>query len=128
MRHDAICLRCGETKRRPYETCEKCGFDPTRNEDDLVKSVYLSLGRFEGEEEQARYESELQLMGRAIREGGEVIDFDPVELSRLKAQKHIMEGNLNFSVVGVLFKLFRPAFIFLGILCILLLILFLLRR
>ncbi len=121
----AICIRCGEPKRAPYEQCGHCEFDPSQNEDDLVKSVYLSLGRYEDDADIRRYEGELVLMGRALREGDKLIDYDPEELSRLRAQKQLLDSIPPSAVWGAVFRLFLPAVIFLGVLWFLV---YLLRR
>ena len=121
----AICIRCGERKRAAYQRCGHCEFDPSQNGDDLVKSVYLSLDRYEGDDDRRRYEGELVLMGRALREGGELIDYEPAELSRLRAQKQLVDSIPPRAVWDAVFRLFLPAVIFLGILW---LVVYLLRR
>lgn len=125
MLFDAICIRCGEPKRTAYQRCGHCAFDPAQNEDALVKSVYLSLGRYEDEDDRHRYREELALMGRALREGGDPIDYDLAELSRLLAQKRLLDSIPPSAAWGVLFRFFLPAVIFLGILW---LVVYLLRR
>ena len=40
----AICIKCGEGRKRPIAKCNSCGFKPT-NEEDLVKSMWLSTDR-----------------------------------------------------------------------------------
>ena len=84
----AICLQCGAIKQRPYVACPQCGFDPSGDEEALVRSVYLSTGRFHDDEaEQERYANQLKDVSELIRRGEEP-EFDPAELSRLRQQYH----------------------------------------
>ena len=78
--------------------------------------MYLSLGRYENDDDIRRYEGELVLMGRALREGDELIDYDPEELSRLRAQKQRVDSIPLTAVWGAVFRFFLPAIIFLGVL------------
>jgi hypothetical protein len=78
-------------KRQPWSTCRDCGFDPERREEDLVRSVYLSIGRFDEDDERKRYRTKLDEVGQAIRRG-EQPAFDEAELERLRAQKAAVEA------------------------------------
>ena len=82
---DAVCLRCGASKRMPQRRCSGCGWDPTEDPDTdaLVKSVYLSIGRFEKVEDQEAYRKILETTGEAIR-SGEHPGFDEAEIERLR--------------------------------------------
>lgn len=81
----AICLRCGEPKDVPYGRCSECGYQPTAD-DSLVKSVYLSLGRYDTPGEQLKYEHELMELANQIRERKEIA-FDSDDMLRLHKQK-----------------------------------------
>lgn len=106
----AVCLKCGTTKATAWERCRNCGFDPTRAEDALVKSVYLSVGRYEAEEEQDTYEKQLDVMAAAIR-SGEGVRYDVSELQRLRNQKRAVEAAEPWTIV---WRLFLPAGILIG--------------
>ena len=56
----AVCVRCGASKRAPNAVCPACQFDPTLNEDDLIRSVYLSTGCYADLGAQQRYLVELE--------------------------------------------------------------------
>ena len=70
---------------QPWVKCRSCKFDPKDNEDDLVKSVYLSTNRFRDSEAQLEYEKDLTITSEKIREGDMPI-FDDQEIKRLCAQ------------------------------------------
>jgi hypothetical protein len=54
----ATCIKCGDPKKLPWQTCDKCGFVPEG--EDLVKSVYCSVGRFtDNPEEETGFEGEI---------------------------------------------------------------------
>jgi len=108
MQIKAICIRCGEHKQAAFDVCSRCGLDPSLNEEDMIKSAYLSLGRF-NRDEQRDYEGELLLMGRALRDGYEVIKYDSKELDRLRAQKHLVESVPSSAAWGALFRFFLPS-------------------
>ena len=86
-----------------------------KDEDALVKSVYLSSGRYEDEEERARYMEELDGIGALIR-NGRPPSFDLQELKRLQQQKRDVESVSWLSVFYALFRIFLPGIIFLAIL------------
>lgn len=110
----AICLRCGETKDVPYEQCGRCGYQPT-NDDSLVKSVYLSLGRYDTPAEQSKYEHELKQLAKQIREGHEIA-FDSEDVIRLQKQKVEVESVSDLGVFRYLTRVFFPGLLFLLIL------------
>ena len=112
----AICLKCGSNKSQPCERCEACSFRPSENSDDLVKSVYLSLGRYDTEEERTRYRAELDTISRQLG-AGEEIKFDRAELERLRRQKADVDSTGDWSLFRYLVRLFLP-----GIVIVLLLI------
>lgn len=108
--HFAICVRCGQAKGLPWETCSRCGLNPELDEETLVRSVYLSTGRYDDERRQRRYREELK--GYAARiERGEAIEYDPAEMQRLREQKAAVEA---FSPARALFRIFLPGLLFLG--------------
>jgi len=82
----------------------------------LVKSVYLSLGRYDTEEERTRYRAELDTISRQLG-AGEEIKFDRAELERLRRQKADVDSTGDWSLFRYLVRLFLP-----GIVIVLLLI------
>lgn len=115
MMASAICIKCGTEKTAPWKKCQNCRFDPSKNEDDLVKSVYLSSGRYEDQEKQKKYMHELDNIGELIK-NGQSPSFDSDDLERLREQKHDVESISLLTVFKTLFRLFLPAIIFLAIL------------
>lgn len=111
----AICLRCGTGKELPYETCIGCGFQPTDEDESLLKSVYLSLGRYDTPEEQSRYKLELIALAEQIRRGEE-IEFDGDGLRRLQMQKAELEHLSYAGVTKLLFRILFPGLLFLLVL------------
>ena len=114
----AICISCGAPKRAPYKRCRRCGFSPTVNDMSLVKSVYLSTGRFATGEEtgqeverQLRYSKELDDIGAVIRAGNQ-IEYDEDELTRLKKELAVMRSVPIAAVWGVVFRTFLPGLLF----------------
>lgn len=95
-------------KSTPWEKCERCGYDPSRDEEGLVKSVYLSVGRFTEPRDKARYRTELDRIGAAI-EGGEQATFQEAELARLRAQKSLVGRIKPSAPWGAVVRLFLPA-------------------
>lgn len=85
MNSVAVCINCGKGKAAPFDKCRACGFLP-RLEDDLVKSIYLSTGRYDTPEEQISYLSELEQASRALMAGYSV-RFVPEELVRLRQKR-----------------------------------------
>lgn len=119
----AICIRCGEQKRMPWQRCSNCGFDPAKSEDSLVKSVYLSTGRFNEQSKKEQYIEDLLKCSRDIKDGGS-IEYDPRELFRLRAQKEALNGIPISEAWRSVARLFLPVLLLVPIL----LIIFLLRR
>lgn len=118
----AICIRCGAKKKRPYHKCRSCGLDPKGDEAALVRSVYLSTGRYEDPDEAGRYVEELERHAAAIRAGQEVA-YDEDELARLRRQKHLVESVPFSAVLGAMFRSFLPGILLLaGILALCLLL------
>ena len=109
----SVCMSCGHEKKAPYKKCPSCGFDPAKDEADMVKSVYLSLGRYDNEDEQERYCQELQCISAALARG-EQISYEEEELKRLKAQKKEVESVKLWRVWLYVFWAFLPGIAFLG--------------
>lgn len=118
----AICLHCGTTKELPCETCLGCGFLPTDEDDSLLKSVYLSLGRYDTPNEQSGYALELVALAERLRRGEE-IEYDGDDLRRLQKQKGEVEHVSYAGVAYLLFRIFIPGLLFLLVLVGVLLIL-----
>jgi hypothetical protein len=112
---EAICIACGGRKRLPWQICNDCGLDPTKDEMLLVKSVYLSTGRYDDDSKRQEYAGELEVLGSRISKG-QPIEFDDEELARLLAQKRLVESVPMRAVWGAIFRTFFPGIIFLLIL------------
>lgn len=119
---NAICIECGTAKAAPWAACPKCHFVPQESTDAFVKSVYLSLGRFEDKSAQDQYKNELVEMSLRIREGYK-IDFEPAELDRLRDQKDLANAVSNSTLVFTLTRFFLPGLAFLLLLLLVILIL-----
>jgi hypothetical protein len=65
----AICVFCGEAKDSPADICPACGLNPQINKELLEKSVYLSTGRFETDQEKAAYRQQLDEISDQIKSG-----------------------------------------------------------
>ncbi len=122
----AICLRCGGAKRRPWQTCRRCGFTPETDPEDLIKSVYLSVGRFDDADRSTVYEAELEALAGVIR-AGQPLEFDPEELARLREQKRVVESIPMAAVWGAVFRFLLPGFALLAVLVLIALLLRTLR-
>ena len=120
---EAICLRCGNQKRAPWEKCNRCGYDPSGDEEALIRSVYLSVGRFAESERKATYRTELDRMGLVL-ERGEQLMFPEAELVRLRAEKKLFNSIPRSAVWGAVLRLFLPA---IGLLLLLFVAAYLLR-
>jgi hypothetical protein len=106
----AICIRCGNEKREPWWKCRRCGLDPMKDEETLVKSVYLSTGRYEDGNDQIRYETELLQVAEAIK-NGENVGYEEGDLARLRKEKSLVE---QFSPWRAVLRFFLPAILFIG--------------
>lgn len=103
----AICLKCGTKKSLPYEKCSKCDFDPQLNRDDLVKSVYLSSGRFDSESEKEHYDDVLNSYSKRLRSGLSV-EYDQADIERLTMQLTEVEAFDDKSILNYMFRLLFP--------------------
>lgn len=119
---NAVCIKCGAFKNAPWKTCSRCHLDPTQREGDLLRSVYLSVGRFADPEEQKRYRETLVEIARGI-EGGQLPEFDAAELERLRKEKVLVDSVPARAVWGAVIRMFVPAILFLLLLFLVLLLL-----
>jgi hypothetical protein len=108
MKRKAICLKCGDWKPAPYTRCSNCGFQPKPGSHDEIKSVYLSVGRFENLEEQERYLVELERTSESLQKG-ESPKFDLQELERLEEQRRLAASVSPRQAWFAVFRLFLPA-------------------
>ena len=111
----AICIKCGTAKKKAYHECPMCAFDPKSDHMSLVKSVYLSVWRYESPKEQGAYAIELDDIGEKLGKGDQV-EFDSAELEHLSQQKQMVDSVSRMQVYGALFRFFLPAFVLLAIL------------
>ena len=109
----AICVQCGSVKTAPSRKCRRCGLDPKRDDDLLVKSVYLSQDRFDDPKEQQRCAEELPLFAEMLKAGGQ-ISFDEHDLERLRGQLGAVREVRWWNVFGALLRIFLPAILALG--------------
>jgi len=118
----SICINCGEKKPAPWKSCKACGHDPRIQEEDLVKSVYLSTGRFEDGNEKADYVSVLQALAQTLKEGKQVT-YDQDDMDRLSRQRAAIEDVDSKTVWGAVFRFFLPALVLIAVLVLLLVVL-----
>jgi len=118
----SLCIRCGAKKRAPWRKCKSCGHDPSKERGDLVKSVYLSTGRFEDEDDQADYVHELNRIADRLKLGIEPA-YDAEELDRLSMQKKMVDEVGIRQIVGLLFRTFLPGIIIVGVIALIVIIL-----
>lgn len=111
----AICIRCGSPKDTPWKQCRACGFDPTEDDVDLAKSVYLSLARFQSDEERRRYQVELEQVALAIQDGS-TPEFDGNEIDRLLQERDTIKAVPLSAVWGAVVRLFAPGLVLLVLL------------
>lgn len=78
---------------------------------DLVKSLYLSVSRYEEQEKRDRYAGELAETASALKAGGSVV-FVPDELERLSKQLEMVRGVTARMVWGTLGRFFLPGALF----------------
>jgi hypothetical protein len=81
--------------------------DPQHDDELLVKSVYLSTGRFNDAKLQDAYRAELEVFSQQIRTGHR-IEFDSAELARLAAQKDLVRSISFWRVVWTVVWMFWP--------------------
>ena len=118
---DSVCPRCGTSKKRPWKACSNSCLDPADDEEALVKSVYLSVERFEDGTERRRYRKELDEIARRMR-AGESPEFDEAELKRLRKQKRLVESVPASAVWGAVFRFFLPVVVVVVILVIIIIV------
>ena len=112
---DAVCCRCGGPKEQPWETCARCHFSPLGDDNALIRSVYLSVGRYAEIQEQEAYRQTLGEMAARI-ENGESITIATNEAARLKLQL-VQVRNLPANAPwGAVARMFAPALLTLVVL------------
>ena len=74
----SICTKCGTPKKRPADTCRKCGFVPL-TDDEKAKSLILSTAYEIRGEYRGKSIEELKAISAAIQ-AGKPYDFDPGEV------------------------------------------------
>jgi hypothetical protein len=109
---EAVCLKCGEWKKAPYSKCPSCGLKPQPGSDDEIKSVYLSLGRFEDADDRKNYGDELEELATRIKTHAS-IDFDAADLRRLEEQRGLVRSTSPKQAWLAIFRFFLPAILFL---------------
>jgi hypothetical protein len=82
---EAVCIVCGEGKSSPWKVCKSCRFDPKTSSDALVKSVYLSTGRYDDQTCKDKYRNELSRISEDIRSGFPII-YEKSDVIRLNDQ------------------------------------------
>lgn len=118
----AICIACGHAKSAPWRRCRSCGLEPTNDDITMVKSVYLSTGRFDQAEEKECYEKELDAVGQRIG-AGESYCYDEAELARLLSQKRLVEKIPARAVWAAIGRLLLPGVLLVIVLVIVMLVL-----
>ena len=111
----AVCIRCGVEKPSPYEKCDHCQLDPREDQDDLVKSVYMSSERFDSAAARRDYDNKLHIYAQRIGTGVN-IDYDPREIERLRMQLAEVESIDDRSLMRYLWNAFFPGILFVVIL------------
>ena len=112
---EAVCIRCGNRKPAPWGACTKCHYDPTADSEALIKSVYLSAGRFSEPDRKTRYRAELEKVAAAMEQGHQPT-FEEAELIRLKAQKDFVERTTPSAAWRAVLRFFLPAIVLLTLL------------
>lgn len=82
---EAVCIVCGEGKSSPWKVCKSCRFDPKSSPDALVKSVYLSTGRYDDQMHKNIYRNDLSKISKEIRSGFSIY-YEDSDIIRLKNQ------------------------------------------
>ena len=104
----AICIKCGALKRAAWQKCSNCSFDPRLDENSLIKSVYLSVGRFSNDEN-PEYQSELDIISEKIRNGVQ-INYNPECIARIRKESKMIQTVPWYAPWIVVLKAFGPIF------------------
>jgi hypothetical protein len=80
----AVCIQCGNAKRRAPDRCAKCGLAP-RSNTDLAKSFILSAAFDVGERTIGRSTDELSRIADAVA-GGKPYEFSEPEVAAVAGQ------------------------------------------
>lgn len=110
----AYCQKCGNQKYKAYSKCSVCGHNPPDTEDDLIRAVYLSTGRFEDDDDNSKYVPKLKALGEIIQNGGE-IEYNEEEIERLREQKHLVESVRSIDLLVYLLRVFGLPMLLIGI-------------
>ncbi|WBQ17838.1 hypothetical protein [Sphingobium yanoikuyae] len=102
----AVCVKCGALKRAAWQKCPNCSFDPKSDEKSLIKSVYLSAGRF-SDGENPQYESELDIISVKIRNGVS-INYDQECMERLRRESKMVRSVPWYAPWIVVLKIIGP--------------------
>ena len=111
VKKKAVCIWCGSWKGEPWSGCPKCGRTPGSNTEEEIKSVYLSLGGFDGGNVKDHRKALGKISEEIIR--GEQVEYDDVELERLREQRRMVGQVKNKDIAAFLFKLVFPGLAFL---------------
>ena len=90
----SICISCGKDKEKPTDVCPHCYTMISGYDEDVAKSVFLSLERYAELEEKRDYLPQLLEYGKMIRQGKtppfdlDVIDALKVEVKRGEQKIH----------------------------------------
>ena len=104
----AICIKCGALKRAAWQICSNCSFDPRLDENSLIKSIYLSVGRFSNDEN-PEYQYELDIISEKIMNGLS-INYDPKCMRRIKKESKMFKTVPWHAPWIVILKVFGPIF------------------
>lgn len=88
---EAVCIVCGEGKSSPWKVCKACKFDPKARSDALIKSVYLSTGRYDNQICKDEYRNELSRISEDIKSGF-TISYDESDIVRLNNQMNTVNN------------------------------------
>jgi hypothetical protein len=113
MKEIILCIHCGAKKDYLMEECEECGCNPSGNELDEIKSIYLSTLRHEFESEKEKYAKELKEIAQRLK-NGQSIDYDKKELDRLGELRTAFLSITRWHVLLWFLRTFWPLFALLG--------------
>lgn len=74
----AVCISCGSLKRRPFDSCTYCGYDPRSDNVAMAKSLVLSDRYYITSEDRYLTRAELEAASVAIKRGQYVFDSDKI--------------------------------------------------
>ncbi|HVT88896.1 MAG TPA: hypothetical protein VHD56_08600 [Tepidisphaeraceae bacterium] len=125
----AVCISCGTSKSAPWKTCTCCGFNPSTTRNNLIKSIYLSDGRYIGRKVEGTPDIQKELfIAQNILKSGQEIEYDEAKLLEIAKFANEFERVPPSAVWGAVFRSFAPGLAFLGIMLLLWLLLAMLNR